>query len=686
MKNTTTILFLLSAQALALGAADVIWSNGGQASWTTESNWDSAVPTLGDTVIIDNGGTAIVQEGDKAIGNAITIGKDNEGHVIVENGGQLGVAMQPIWVGANAGSKGSLTVNEGGVVEAGSLHVGSDGEGLLWINGGKVTTSVWNTLTVGTASGSGKIIIDNDGVLQSATDIRIGVSGTGELILNSGLVQTGWQIHIGEGASGNGTVIINGGILQTGSYEGGHGGSQPGDIFVGRGGNGTLLVNNDGIARSTGWTFIGGDQNQGTAGTGIATIKDNGRLETAKQLYVGLDGTGTLNLEGSAVAETQDNVRIGVYSKGNGTVNVGGSSTMDNKKSLYIGETGTGTLTVVDDGKVLVGTSAFIGYNANSQGTLNVDGGSLEVKNNLYVGYNGEADFTQTAGLISVQGGGVRVAHGASSIGTLNLDGGVLEAAVISKGDGAGYINFNGGTLRARGDSDDFISGFSQIGVGANGATIDSNGHSVTINTAFSGEGALHKVGAGTLTLNAHSSLSSVRVEAGTLALAAGKNLSVEEIFVGSGGTLQLKSDAENGGSFATAQTLVLENASQISLDPSTSMLHAETLDLTNLVADGGTVEIYLTDFAGLAEGESMVVFTFDQLADGGAFVQADDYFHLANGDGSEYMFQWSADGKALELVNVAAVPEPSTYAALGGVGFLALVIGRRIRRKQQIS
>ncbi len=571
-------------------------------------------------------------------------------------------------------------------MEAGSLHIGADGEGLLWINGGKVTTSVWNTLTVGTYSGSGKIVIDNGGTLQSATDIRVGTYGTGELVLNDGFVQTGWQIIIGEGGNGNGTVTVNGGILQSGMYEGGHGGSQSGDIFVGRGGTGTLLVNNDGIARSTGWTFIGGDQNQGTSGTGVATIKDNGRLETANQLYVGLDGTGTLNLEGLAVAETQGNVRIGVYANGNGTVNVGGSSTMDNKQALYIGETGTGTLTVSEDGQVRVGANALVGYNENSTGTLNVDGGSFDVKSNLYIGYNGEGTFTQTDGLVTVEGGGVRVAHGASSVATLNLNGGVLEAGVISKGSGAGYINFDGGTLRARGDSDDFISGFGQIGLGAKGATIDSNGYSVTINTGFSGEGALHKVGAGTLMLNANSSLNSVQVEAGTLALAAGKNLSAEEIFVGSGSTLQLGSNAEKGGSVVTTQTLVLENAAQISLDPSASLLHAGTLDIAGLVESGGTVEIYLADFSGLAEGERMVIFTFDQLADGGAFVEADDYFHLVNSDGGEYVFQWSADGTALELVSVTAVPEPSTYAVLGGAGFLALAVGRRIRRKQQIS
>ncbi len=81
MKKATTIFFLLSAQALLATAADMNWGNSGQGNWAEESNWDSGVPTTDNAVIIDNGGTAVIMDGEKGIGGSITIGKGNEGHV-----------------------------------------------------------------------------------------------------------------------------------------------------------------------------------------------------------------------------------------------------------------------------------------------------------------------------------------------------------------------------------------------------------------------------------------------------------------------------------------------------------------------------------------------------------------------------------------------------------------------------
>jgi autotransporter-associated beta strand protein len=109
------------------------------------------------------------------------------------------------------------------------------------------------------------------------------------------------------------------------------------------------------------------------------------------------------------------------------------------------------------------------------------------------------------------------------------LSGGVLETNRVERGGGTGRFNFNGGTLRATGNSTTFVNGLTEAVVQLGGARIDTNGCSITIPQALLhdstlgsvSDGGLTKIGAGTLILTGANTYSGgTVVTGGTLSVA----------------------------------------------------------------------------------------------------------------------------------------------------------------------
>ena len=99
--------------------------------------------------------------------------------------------------------------------------------------------------------------------------------------------------------------------------------------------------------------------------------------------------------------------------------------------------------------------------------------------------------------------------------GTYNLASGTLAAGSVAGGSGTSTFDFNGGTLQAGAGTTTSLQGLKTANVQAGGASIDTNGYSVTINQqlqhdttsgAPATDGGLTKNGAGTLTSSATSS------------------------------------------------------------------------------------------------------------------------------------------------------------------------------------
>ncbi len=187
------------------------------------------------------------------------------------------------------------------------------------------------------------------------------------------------------------------------------------------------------------------------------------------------------------------------------------------------------------------------GFRLRDGATLNVDGnlttsariGGHSGEDNYNININPGAVVTNTSdvvlgwnsiGTLSMNGGymiATSITHLDSATGTLNLNGGTLEVNQVTSSTGSGgfVVAFNGGLLRARGDS--FLneeSGKDRLTtylVKDGGALIDSNGKNIETIVAFakSGSGGLTKLGAGTMAFSGGSYTGATTVTAGTLNL-----------------------------------------------------------------------------------------------------------------------------------------------------------------------
>ena len=151
--------------------------------------------------------------------------------------------------------------------------------------------------------------------------------------------------------------------------------------------------------------------------------------------------------------------------------------------------------------------------------TLQADGGTFSPAGGTTLTLNGAIGG---AGQLRKDGTGTVVLNGANAFGggTL-LNAGVLQAASdAALGDGAGRLDFNGGTLRLGASFDPAVT---RVVTLDSSSSIDTNGFTSTFAQSISGVGALTKLGAGTLTLAADNGYSGgTTISAGTLQIGNG--------------------------------------------------------------------------------------------------------------------------------------------------------------------
>ena len=136
--------------------------------------------------------------------------------------------------------------------------------------------------------------------------------------------------------------------------------------------------------------------------------------------------------------------------------------------------TGTATLTVSGTGK-LVGSN-YIWLGRGAAGRLNIDGGEVSLPNGSVFFFGGSIAESNFNG---------------NQTSMLYLNGGVLTVQSVGYGASHGKARmgmyFNGGTIRAVKDHDDFIAiqnhnnGRGNVRVLAPGGTIDTNGHTINV-------------------------------------------------------------------------------------------------------------------------------------------------------------------------------------------------------------
>ena len=275
-----------------------------------------------------------------------------------------------------------------------------------------------------------------------------------------------------------------------------------------------------------------------------------GKLTLSRAFYVGYwsDGHGCVNMSGGTVTAPRltmcYNYGVANYPCVDSVFNLSGGILSLGYFSMCNNEASTkASFTLSDYGvmKIAAGgaSCAFaMGYGQNSVASFKQTGGTFTVESGAYTHFGYAAGSTATydmtggeftmhiaangafvvgvygTGILNVSGGAVfsptclLLGEGASGSGTVNLGvGGTIslwgqnrasDFKGIAKGSGSGTFNFDGGMLTMECDGLRIYDGVTTT-VSANGGTIDTQGHTFTINPVVTGEGTLTLTGGGTV-------------------------------------------------------------------------------------------------------------------------------------------------------------------------------------------
>ena len=457
------------------------------------------------------------------IGNSGTGTLNISGGIVSNNYGYLG---------ANAGSKGTVIVTSGTWANSADLHIGDGGTGMLTINGGTVTN--------GYAWLGGKIGSSGTAVITSGTwkndALTVGNSGTGAVNINGGVV-TSTIGCVAYNAGSNGTVIVTSGTWANFL-----------DLYVGINGAGTLTINGGAVTDNR------GEIASGIGSSGTATVT-SGKWNNSIDLRVGEYGIGALTINGGIVTSATGSLGWGFGSKGTATVT---SRTLAISSEFDIGNNGTGTLTI--NGGTVTSSTSMLGNYAGSIGTATVTGGTWANFNNLCVGNSG----TGTLNLIDsgvITSGVFVLASSPGSVGTLNIGtggtAGILNVVNVTGGSGTATVNFN------------------------------QNG-SYTFAPNLTGKLSVNKLGSGTTTLTGWNNYSgSTIVDGGVLAVDG--LLSTSAITVGNSGTGTL---TINGGTVTSITSMLGNYAGSIGTATVTGGTWANSNNLCVGISGTGTLNL----------------------------------------------------------------------------------------------
>jgi T5SS/PEP-CTERM-associated repeat protein/autotransporter-associated beta strand protein len=357
-----------------------------------------------------------------------------------------------------------------------------------------------------------------------------------------------------------------------------------GDLYVGRSGTGILNIEAGGqVFSNSDFSILGYDS--GDSGTAIVTGNGSKWSISSMEFSVGLWGSGTLKIEDGGQLDTNNLSEIGTLSGSIGTVTVtGAGSKWTNSSALYVGLSGTGILNIEAGGQVF--GNGFIGFNSSSCGTITVTGngsklisgspvgysgiGTLNIEAGGFVtgvnclGYNsGSSGYVTVTGIgskcsavgtfyVGLSGAGIlnigngiasegtlnaksfTLANSSSAIATCNLNGGTLQTSSIAKGSGTASFNWSDGTIRNYNASTDLtVSGTNNLtlklaATGTHSFNIDAGrkGTVAAVLCDATSGGTLAKQGDGLLVLSAVNTYTgTTTIESGQLKLVAGGDI-----------------------------------------------------------------------------------------------------------------------------------------------------------------
>ncbi|HEU5072159.1 MAG TPA: LamG-like jellyroll fold domain-containing protein [Verrucomicrobiae bacterium] len=287
-------------------------------SWVSVGRGNGAVGNLS-TLTLQNGNLTIGGNGFSMGYNAGLTNRATQ--VTTLNGSSTLYAPGNVNVGESTGSSASLYLNNSSWLRGNTIRLGmsAGATGAVYIANSAIVTNVGYT-SIGTASGVnpgeggvGRMVVKDNGVYYSTGDFNVTdlANSVGQLdITNNGSVSTG-SGFVGKAAGAVGVLNLAGGSLITPSS----------NFQIGQYGDGTL--NQTGGTNIQGaWISIG----RYAGGVGTANISGGLFLQTGtgNELIVGEEGTGTLNVSGTAQVILTNRLRIGNAATASGSVNLNG--------------------------------------------------------------------------------------------------------------------------------------------------------------------------------------------------------------------------------------------------------------------------------------------------------------------------------------------------------------------------
>lgn len=575
------------------------------------------------------GGSGVIFTG---IGNAFT----NVTSSIV-SGGQGGATSPAFFPVGNGGSGGhgisgnELTVSNSGIISGGS---GGTGGSISSNTGGRGGDGINGTgLTI--TNNAGAAISGGNGGLGTGTGPvgagGSGISGSNVTIVNAGAIIGGLD---GSSALRANALTFTGGInrleLQAGW-------SLTGKVNAFAGISNTLALggaaNSSFAVSNIGSQFLGfrsfektGSSTWSLTGTTFASTPWSilqGTLQISSDRALGF---GTLTIANGATLATTTRFTSGraiMLNAGGGTFDVAPGTTLSMSGPID----GAGGLTKANGGTlVLSGANTYSGATTIAAGTLQLGNGGTsgsivgDVLDNGTLAFN-RSDTVTFPGVISGSGAVNQIGSGTTILTATNSYGGgtLLQSGMLSVssdsnlGAASGGLTFNGGTLQVTGTN--FTSTTRTINWGGGGFDIADPANAFTVNQTLDGNGALTKLGAGTLTLAGSNSYSGgTTVAGGTLSIYSDGNL-------GNGGTLALL----NGTTLAFTQGGLYTHAITVAGDPTFDVATGQIVTQSGAISDGASPGDVVKTGAGT------LILTANNIYSGGTTVSAGT-LQLGNG------------------------------------------------------
>ena len=324
------------------------------------------------TTLKDNGNNAFTLAGGATVTTAGILKSGNvAGGATISGGAGIQAAT----------SGGELVVRVDGANDALDIAtpILANGASLLTTSGaGTLTLSAANTFT-GTATINSKVILSGSLLLPV-----VNLTGGGVLTLpasgkiNDANAASG-QVNIGAAAGGNAVLNINGGTLKAGKT------ASP-SLAIGNAANSSGFVNmTSGTLSTVSELHIGNGTGAAGANPYAALTVSGGAVTSGNWLVLGANNDrAVLNQSGGTITVAANRMTIGAGAGGAGSVGVANLSggTFTDAAGIFVGENGTGTLNMSGSGSLSLGTTGTLQFAGNATsiaGTVNLLGGNASV-------------------------------------------------------------------------------------------------------------------------------------------------------------------------------------------------------------------------------------------------------------------------------------------------------------------